>query len=105
MNIRYRNIRDSAVSKNSMIGFFLKYGTLFIRSTSAEGDFIAKYVPKVGKIYALINALSRYTDDERSHIDTVEKLHAHHIGQEFTSNKRGMGMNIEQATEILKSIV
>jgi hypothetical protein len=86
-----------------MIGFLLKYGTLFIRSTNAEGDFIAKYVPKVGKVYALINALSRYTDDERSHIDTVEKLHAHHIGQEFTSHTTHLSMTIEQALGLLKS--
>jgi hypothetical protein len=105
MNIRYRNIRDSAVSKNSLLGFLLKYGTLFIRSTSAEGDFTAKFVPKVGKVYALINALSRYTDDERSHIDTVEKLHAHHIGQEFTARHEGLYMTIEQAQEILRNTV
>jgi hypothetical protein len=36
MNIRYRNIRDSAVSKNSMLGYFLKFGTLFVRSSANE---------------------------------------------------------------------
>jgi hypothetical protein len=83
MNIRYRNIRDSAVSKNSMFGFLLKYGTLFIRSSTADGDFQAHFVPKVGKIYALVNALSRYSDDERASIDTIEKLHNHHQKNEF----------------------
>jgi hypothetical protein len=83
MNIRYRNIRDSAVSKNSMFGFLLKYGTLFIRSSTADGDFQANFVPKVGKIYALVNALSRYSDDERASIDTIEKLHNHHQKNEF----------------------
>ena len=85
MNIRYRNIRDCAVSKNSFLGFLLKYGTLFIRSSSGvDGDFRVHHVPKVGKVYALINALSRYNDDERSSIDTIEKLHNHHIQNEFS---------------------
>ncbi len=103
MNIRYRNIRDSAVSKNSMIGFILKYGTLFIRSTNADWDFIAKYVPKVGKIYALINALSRYSDDERAHIDTIEKLHAYHTKQEFTPPSQTQSMTLEQAIDALRN--
>ena len=85
MSIRYRNIRDCAVSKNSMIGYFLKYGTLFVRASSgSDGDFQAQYVPKVGKIYALINALSRYNDDDRAEIDSIEKLHAHHTKKEFS---------------------
>ena len=83
MNIRYRNIRDSAVSKNSMWGYLFKYGSLFIRSSAAEGDFRAHYVPKVGKVYALINALSRYSDDERASIDSIEALHDHHQQSEF----------------------
>ena len=103
MNIRYRNIRDSAVSKNSMIGFILKYGTLFIRSTNSEWDFIAKYVPKVGKIYALINALSRYSDDERANIDSIEKLHAYHTKQEFAPPSRAHTMNLEWALERIKN--
>lgn len=36
MNIRYRNIRDSAVSKHSILGFLLKYGTIFVRSSANE---------------------------------------------------------------------
>lgn len=88
MSIRYRNIRDCAVSKNSMIGYFLKYGTLFVRASSgSDGDFQARYVPKVGKVYALINALSRYNDDDRASIDSIEKLHTHHTKREFTHSE------------------
>jgi hypothetical protein len=47
MNIRYRNIRDCAVSKNNFFGYLLKYGTIFVRSSANEGDFQAHYVPKV----------------------------------------------------------
>ena len=83
MNIRYRNIRDSAVSTNSMWGYLFKYGTLFVRSSAQDGDFRAHFVPKVGKVYALVNALSRYSDDERAHFDSIEKLHAYHQEKEF----------------------
>jgi membrane protein YdbS with pleckstrin-like domain len=47
MNIRYRNIRDSAVSKHSIWGYLLKYGTIFVRSSANEGDFHAHFIPKV----------------------------------------------------------
>lgn len=83
MNIRYRNIRDSACSKNNIFSYLFKYGTFFARSSGAEGDFTAKFVPKVGKVYALVNALTRYSDDDRETIKTIEELHSHHITREF----------------------
>lgn len=84
MNIRYRNIRDCAVSKNNMWSFLFKYGTIYIRSSANEWDFHASYVPKVGKVYALVNALSRYNDDERTEIQSIEDLHNHHTNKEAT---------------------
>lgn len=84
MNVRYRNIRDCAVSKHSMWSFLFKYGTIFIRSSANEGDFHANYVPKVGKVYALVNALTRYNDEERAEIETIEDLHNHHTKKEST---------------------
>jgi hypothetical protein len=87
MNIRYRNIRDAAVSKNSIWGYLFKYGTLFIRSSANEWDFRATFVPKVGKVYALVNALSRYSDDERAQFDTIEKLHTYHQSKEFSKSE------------------
>ncbi len=104
MNIRYRNIRDCAVSKNNLLGFLLKYGTLFVRASSgSDGDFMAHHVPKVGKVYALVNALSRYNDDERSSIDTIEKLHNHHTQKEFswTIEQRSF---VDENREILQNI-
>lgn len=83
MNVRYRNIRDCAVSKHSIWSFFFKYGSIFVRSSANEWDFHAHYVPKVGKVYALINALSRYSDEERAHMDSIEKLHEFHTKKEF----------------------
>ncbi len=85
MNLRYRNIRDCAVSKNSMFWYIFKYGSLFLRSSWAEWDFEAQFVPKVWKIYALVNALSRYNDDDRMSIATIEELHNHHHKNEFSS--------------------
>ncbi len=85
MSIRYRNIRDCAVSKSNFWSFLLKYGTLFIRSSGAEWDFESHFIPKVGKLYALVNALSRYGDDDRSEIHTIEILHNHHKKSEFTN--------------------
>jgi hypothetical protein len=103
MNIRYRNIRDSAVSKNTIWGYFFKYGSLFIRSSAADGDFRASYVPKVGKIYALINALSRYSDDERARFDSIEELHEYHQKSEFGS-KTISHTGIQSQKNILKNM-
>jgi hypothetical protein len=36
MNIRYRNIRDCAVTKKSIWSFLFKFGTIFIRSSANE---------------------------------------------------------------------
>ncbi len=105
MNIRYRNIRDSAVSKKNILGYMLKYGTLFVRSSANEGDFQAHFVPKVGKIYALVNALSRYTDDERSHIHTVEALHDFHQQKEFVIQDGALhSMTLEEGILRLKNL-
>ncbi len=103
MNIRYRNIRDSAVSKNNLFSFFLKYGTIFVRSSANEWDFHAHYVPKVGKVYALINALSRYSDNERAEIDTIDRLYNYHTKKEFSGTIEQESL-VEQNIEILKNI-
>jgi hypothetical protein len=31
-----------------------------------------------------VNALSRYSDDERTDIDSIEKLHTYHTKKEFS---------------------
>ncbi|GAB0174986.1 MAG: hypothetical protein HHAS10_08650 [Candidatus Altimarinota bacterium] len=103
MNIRYRNIRDSAVSKNNLLGYIFKYGTIFVRSSANEGDFQAHYVPKVGKVYAIINALSRYSDDERATIHTIEELYAHHQKSEFSQGS-SQSMDINRAISTLQTI-
>ena len=105
MNIRYRNIRDSAVSKKSMIGYMLKFWTLFVRSSTHEWDFQAHFIPKVGKIYAIVNALSRYTDDERAKIQNIEELYAFHQEKEFAHiQKEETSNSIETALATLRTL-
>ena len=77
-NIRYRNMNDIACSKHTAFSYFFGYGTLFARSSGADGDFQAAYIPKVGKIYAIMNTLCRYNDDERELIHTLEELYEFH---------------------------
>jgi hypothetical protein len=101
MNIRYRNIRDCACSKNNFFSYLFKYGTFFARSNGGDGDFQATYVPKVGKIYALVNALTRYSDDDRENIKTIEALHTHHVTKEFPINHESL---VEKNTNILLSL-
>lgn len=43
-------------------------------------------------MYALVNALTRYTDQEREHIESIEKLHHHHQSREF-SHLRDTGVS------------
>jgi hypothetical protein len=105
MNIRYRNIRDSAVSKHSMFWFLLKYGTIFVRSSAAEWDFQAHYVPKVWKVYALVNALARYTDEERSRISTIEELHMHHQWKEFSVSNLQSNLDILRSLPWIRSVI
>lgn len=84
MSIRYNNIQDCACSKNSMLGYWLKYGTFFARSVSGkDGEhFQANYVPKVGKVYSIVNALAQLSDEERSSIQDLDHLFAVHKKEE-----------------------
>ncbi len=102
MNIRHRNIRDCACSKNNVFSYLFKYGTLFCRSSGTDWDFTATFVPKVGKVYALINALSRYSDDDREGIKSIEALHSHHITKEFPI--QGETSNVEANIQTLLSL-
>lgn len=84
MSIRYNNIQDCACSKNSMLGYWLKYGTFFARSVSGkDGEhFQANYVPKVGKVYSIVNALAQLSDEERNGIQNLDQLFAAHKKEE-----------------------
>lgn len=75
MSIHYKNIRDTAFSKNNILHYALWYGTFFARSSAwAVGDLEARAIPNIEKVYKIINALHNYTDAERKEIINLEQL-------------------------------
>lgn len=75
MSIHYKNIRDTAFSKNNILHYALGYGTFFARSSAgAVGDLEARAIPNIEKVYKIINALHNFTDAERKHITKLEDL-------------------------------
>ena len=75
MSIHYKNIRDTAFSKNNILHYALWYGTFFARSSAwAVGDLEAKAIPNIEKVYKIINALHNFTDAERKQITKLEDL-------------------------------
>lgn len=52
-----------------------------------------------------MNALSRYSDDERAKIHSIEELHAYHQEKEFPTQKESAPMmTLESAVTTLKMI-
>lgn len=75
MNIFYKNIRDMAYSKNNIFHYMFDYWTFFARSSAgADGDFEAKYIPKVEKIYKIINYLYLLDQKERQTITSLSQI-------------------------------
>jgi len=75
MSIHYKNIRDTAFSKNNILHYALWYGTLFARSSAwAVGDLEARNIPHIEKVYKIINALHNFTDEERKNITNLEQV-------------------------------
>ncbi|MCD5375258.1 PH domain-containing protein, partial [Candidatus Gracilibacteria bacterium] len=75
MSIHYKNIRDTAFSKNNILHYALGYGTLFARSSAgAVGDLEARNIPHIEKVYKIINALHNFTDEERKNITNLEQV-------------------------------
>jgi hypothetical protein len=75
MSIHYKNIRDTAFSKNNILHYMLGYGTLFARSSAwAVGDLEARSIPHIEKVYKIINALHNFTDVERKAIKNLNDI-------------------------------
>jgi len=75
MSIHYKNIRDTAFSKNHIFHYLLGYGTLFARSSAwAVGDLEARSIPQIEKVYKIINALHNFSDEERKQIKNLEEI-------------------------------
>lgn len=87
MSIRYGNIQDCACSKNSMLGYWFWYGTFFARSISGKEweHFQANFVPKVGKVYSIVNALAELSDAQRVNIENLDQLFSIHKKEEPVS--------------------
>ena len=76
MSIHYRNIRDTAFSKNNIFHYLFGYGTFFARSSAgAMWDLEAKSIPHIEKVYKIINALHNISDEDRKRITSVDDLH------------------------------
>jgi len=104
MSIHYKNIRDTAFSKNNVLHYIFNYGALFARSSAGSvGDFEARCVPGVEKAYKIINALHNFTEEERRNITSLEQLAS---PQPFPKGE-GVGQDetLEQAIEKEKDIL
>ncbi len=106
MNIFYKNIRDMAYSKNNIFHYMFDYWTFFARSSAgADGDFEAKYIPKVEKIYKIINYLYLLDPKERQAITSlsqIENVKKEIIKEEEKETKESI---ITKEMSVLKTIV
>lgn len=75
MAIHYDNIRDVAFSKNNILHYIFRSGTLFARSSAAAvGDFGANWTPRIEKVYKIVNYIHHLSPEKRKdlkHIDTL----------------------------------
>lgn len=75
MSIHYKNIRDTAYSKNNILHYMLGYGTFFARSSAgAVGDLEAKAIPHIEKIYRIVNFLHNISESERRDIHSLDDI-------------------------------
>lgn len=73
MSIHYRNIRDTAFSKNHVLHYLLWYGTIFARSSAgAVWDLEARNIPNVEKVYKIINYLHNLSESERKVLTSLD---------------------------------
>jgi len=53
----------------------LGYGTFFARSSAgAVGDLVAPSIPRIEKVYKIINTLHNFSDEERKQIKNLEDI-------------------------------
>ncbi len=106
MSIRYGNIQDCACSKNSALGYLLGYGTFFARSISGKEweHFQANYVPKVGKVYSIVNALAELSDSKRADIESLDQLFSVHKKEQSDEEIESVDPVTEGRKRLLASI-
>jgi len=75
MNLFFKNIKDMAYSKNNLFHYMFDYGTFFARSSAgSDGDFEALYIPKVEKVYKIVNFLYLLDEKERRAIRDLDEI-------------------------------
>jgi hypothetical protein len=90
-----------AYSKNNIFHYMFDYWTFFARSSAgADGDFEAKYIPKVEKIYKIINYLYLLDPKERQAITSLSQIE--NVKEEAKETKESI---IAKEITILKTIV
>ena len=83
MSIHFRNIRDTAFSKNNVFHYLFDYGTFFARSSAwASWDLNAQYIPNIEKVYKIVNSLHSLSDDERKNISSLDDINKKPYRQE-----------------------
>jgi len=111
MSIHYKNIRDTAFSKNNILHYALGYWTFFARSSAwAVGDLEARSIPHIEKVYKIINALHNFTDEERKqikHLDDVIQLLSSQdrIERGITEEKEEISETLQEASEKEKQVL
>jgi len=108
MSIHYKNIRDTAFSKNNILHYMLGYGTFFARSSAwAVGDLEARAIPHIEKVYKIINALHNYSDEERkkiTNLDDINQTLSQSVGQKSEDTEIKIE-TLQQATKKEKDIL
>lgn len=75
MNIYFKNIRDLAYSKNNFIHYILNCWSLFARSSAwSTWDFEAYFLPKIEKVYKIINNIYLLSEEKREMLDDVDSI-------------------------------
>lgn len=88
MSIHFRNIRDTAFSKNNIFHYIFNYGTLFARSSAwAVWDLEAQYIPNIEKVYKIINALHSMDESERKKLNNLQDIIYPHLSSHEKSVK------------------
>jgi len=110
MSIHYKNIRDSAFSKNNILHYAFNYGTFFARSSAgATGDLEARGIPKIEKVYKIVNALHNFTEEERRKITSLDQIDSpqwdtqveEETLEQATQKERGVLLSIQGIKEVV----
>lgn len=108
MNIYFKNIRDTAYSKNNFIHYLFNCGSLFARSSAwSSGDFEAYYLPEIEKVYKIVNNVYLLSEEKREvleNINSLDDLKSHNDKKYEEPKKETLEEIIEKEKKVLLSI-